>query len=124
VTVLVGSWEFEGPFTSLDELRCEPGIYAIFASVNDEYELMEMDEAESVREWLHTHDRYFFGNHSSLVKFSVAVYYCADLTPGLRQGLIDELIQEYQELPDSHQLFHNSPISPMSDATVCSAAAL
>lgn len=108
VTVLVGTWEFEGPFNALSELRREAGIYAVFASINDEYELLEIDESESVRDWLETHDRYFFGNYNSPVKFAVAVYYCSDLTPGLRQGLIDELLREYHDLP-AEQAFSTVP---------------
>jgi len=95
MTVLIGSWEFEGPFTQPMEFLHEPGIYAILSCTDNEYELLEIDESESVRATLEKHDRFPFGKSTSAVNVAAAVYYCADLTSSLREGLIEEVLKEF-----------------------------
>ena len=95
MTVLIGSWEFEGPFTQSRDLLHEPGIYAILSCTDNEYELLEIDETESVRATLEKHDRYPLGKPTSATNVAAAVYYCADLTAALREGLIEEVLKEF-----------------------------
>ncbi len=93
MTVLIGSWEFEGPFTQAKEILHEPGIYAILSCTESEYELLEIDESESVRATLERHDRFSIGKTEG--SLAAAVYYCADLTAALREGLIEEVLREF-----------------------------
>jgi hypothetical protein len=95
MTVLIGSWEFEGPFTQAKEILHEPGIYAILTCTDSEYELLEIDESESVRATLERHDRFPLGKPESATNVAAAVYYCADLTTALREGLIEEVLREF-----------------------------
>jgi hypothetical protein len=50
MSIIIGSLEFEGPFEQITELRKEPGLYALFCEVNQEYELLELAESECVRD--------------------------------------------------------------------------
>jgi len=97
MTVSIGSWEFEGPFGNLDELRDEPGLVAILTGRNDEYELIEMEESESVKTFIDSHGKYNFRGENSDEDLAVAVYYCSDLTASLRIGLIEEVMKELDE---------------------------
>lgn len=94
MSVLIGSWEFEGPFNELADLRSEPGIVAMLSRTNDELELIEIEESESVKDYLETKNPGFKRNAGDC-GFATAVYYCADLNATLRQGLVDKLIQEF-----------------------------
>jgi hypothetical protein len=92
MTVLIGTWEFEGPFSTKNELRAEAAIYAVLTSENDEYELVELNEADDVQ---HT----FQVLHEMTPEdraVSFAVYYCSDLTEGLREGLVDIILKEFE----------------------------
>jgi len=96
MSVLIGSWEFEGPFSETHKLRAEPGIVAVLARNNNELELVEMDQSESVRDFVKNKVKVRFDsflNHG----FATAVYYCSDLNSTLRQGLVDKLMKEFDD---------------------------
>jgi hypothetical protein len=98
MTVLIGSWEFEGPFESADELRNEAGLYAILTNGDKEIELVELNESSQVRASV----KQLFDATPGSENFTTAVYYCSDLTTALRQGLIDEVLKEF-EVPDDFE---------------------
>jgi len=95
MTVMIGSWEFEGPFTKAKDILHEPGIFAVLSCTNNEYELLEINESESVRATLEKHDRFPIGRPDCASNVAAAVYYCADLTTALREGLIEEVLKEF-----------------------------
>lgn len=97
MTVLIGSWEFEGPFVDTTQLRKEPGICAVLTAVDGEYELVEMEESESVRTFFEQHKNYILNGEGET---AAVVYYCEDLTSALRQGLIDEVMKELESLSE------------------------
>jgi hypothetical protein len=94
MTVLIGSWEFEGPFSGSDELRDEPGLVAILVGAHNEYELLEMEESDSVKKFVDAYDKF---QVDGVTDVAVVVYYCSDLTSSLRAGLIDEVMKELEE---------------------------
>lgn len=111
MTVLIGSWEFEGPFNQSNELRSEPGLLAILHVDNDNMELVEIEETDSVRKFIEKHDKYHFSHRMPTDKFAVAVYYCSDLTSSLRQGLIDEVLKEFDQATEDDWVPHPAPLS-------------
>jgi hypothetical protein len=96
MSVLIGSWEFEGPYNELAELRSEPGIVALLANTNDELELIGIEESESVKDYLEKKKKNGLGRKNTSHSFATAVYYCSDLNATLRQGLVDKLIKEFE----------------------------
>lgn len=111
MTVLIGSWEFEGPFNKTDELRAEPGLCAILHTEKENIELVDMEETESVRKFMEKHQKYHFSDRMPTDNFSVAVYYCSDLTSSLRQGLIDEVMKEFDHVAEDEWVAHPAPIA-------------
>ncbi|MBX9772659.1 MAG: hypothetical protein K2X29_14875 [Candidatus Obscuribacterales bacterium] len=55
MTILVGALEFEGPLADLDCLSDTAGIYVVLCENAGEFDLIEMGEADYVREHLQTH---------------------------------------------------------------------
>jgi hypothetical protein len=92
MTVLIGTWEFEGPFSKNYEIRDEPAIYAVLASENDEYELVELNETDNVKQTFKTLHEMTPEDRA----LSIAVYYCSDLTDNLREGLVDIILKEFE----------------------------
>lgn len=111
MTVLIGSWEFEGPFSQSNELRAEPGLCAILHNDNGNMELVEIEETDSVKKFISKHSKYHFSDRMPTDKFAVAVYYCSDLTSSLRQGLIDEVLKEFDQSLEEAWIEHPAPLS-------------
>jgi|LakMenEpi03Aug12_release.lakeMendotaPanAssembly.Ray.scaffolds.fasta_scaffold403976_2 hypothetical protein len=113
MTVLIGSWEFEGPFDKSNELRAEPGLCAILHTASDNLELVEIEETDSVRKFIERHKTYHFSDRMPAHKFAVAVYYCSDLTSSLRAGLIDEVLKEFDKqcAIEEQWIAHPAPLS-------------
>jgi hypothetical protein len=96
MSILIGSWEFEGPYNEIGDLRAEPGIVALLTLGGDELELIAIEESESVKDYLQQKkDREM--RLRGDCGFATAVYYCSDLNATLRQGLVDKLMKEFGE---------------------------
>src|SRR5262249_22730461 len=79
MSIHIGSWEFQGPFTKTMDLLHEPGIYAILSGMEDQIELLEIDETESIRASIEHHPWYQLPRYGSGGPLAVAVYYCPPL---------------------------------------------
>lgn len=118
MTVLIGSWEFEGPFISPRDLKNEPGLYAVLAGKGNNVELVTLDESRSVR----TAVQDLLEMTPGTMPFTTAVYYCSDLTTSLRQGLIDEVLKEFDIQDDfedsvripTHHIEHTALLSAIN----------
>ncbi len=99
--VLIGSWEFEGPYSQINDLRSEPGIVALLAREQNELELVHMDESESVKEYMQTQDNTGLNFDPKYDGVETAVYYCSDLNATLRQGLINKLMKEFDDIEET-----------------------
>jgi hypothetical protein len=49
MTILIGKYEFDGPYKSVAELQEKPGLFAILHCVHEEYELIHLAEAVNVK---------------------------------------------------------------------------
>ena len=95
MSVLIGSWEFEGPYNEFADLRSEPGIIALLSGTNDDMELIAIEESDSVKDHLERKKLNGQARKGSINPFATAVYYCSDLNATLRQGLVDKLVKEF-----------------------------
>ena len=50
MSILIGKYEFDGPYDSVAELQEKPGIYAVLHCENDEYELVHVAQASNIRD--------------------------------------------------------------------------
>jgi hypothetical protein len=94
MSILIGSWEFEGPYSEITDLRAEPGIVALLTSGGDDLELIAIEESESVKDYL-LQKKNGSVRRQGDCGFATAVYYCSDLNATLRQGLVDKLMKEF-----------------------------
>jgi hypothetical protein len=101
MSIYIGKLEFEGTFSGLEQIECDPGLYALLLRENDDYQLLEVGENESVKECL---VKRLQGELSSLLEgrdFEIAVYYTDDLPVGERQQLRQEIVAEFEEEVDA-----------------------
>jgi hypothetical protein len=50
MTILIGKYEFDGPFKGVSELEEKPGLFAILHCEQEEYELIHLAESDNVKE--------------------------------------------------------------------------
>ena len=55
--ILIGKYNFEGPYTSIKKLKNKSGIYAIHTLTDDGFELIDIGEAAMIKERVHSHER-------------------------------------------------------------------
>lgn len=94
MSIAVGSYTFEGPYTHLASLRDQPGIYAILCQRNGQYLVVDVGQTQAVRQRIETHDRKscWSRNCGSGVLAAAVLY-----TPGLSEDArrrIEEGIRE------------------------------
>lgn len=94
--ILIGALEFDGPQEDFDMLSDEPGIYAFLSENAGEFELVELGEADSLREHIQGHaDRLTWLENGMQV--SVAVHYTSDLDARERIEILQDLEREFAE---------------------------
>lgn len=92
MSVLIGQYEFEGPFNSVNELKYRPGLYAILHYEDEEYTLIQMGQAESIRDCIELYPpSYSLCTGSTLV---VALYTSTGRSKQ-RRTMIDEILVEF-----------------------------
>lgn len=101
MSILVGKLEFEGPYDNPELIRDEPGIFGIVCEVEDELELIELDEMESLRDCLisdeHVSNLRFY-EETCHGKLSAIIHYTSDLTSKERREVRDSLLLELESL--------------------------
>lgn len=95
MSILIGEVEFEGPYFDFHNLNRQPGIYAVLSTENDdEVELLELDEADDVKEHSHKQRQFWQENVGGVL--SIAVYYTPGLLVKERKAIKDTLLAEYE----------------------------
>ena len=95
MTVYIGLFEFEGPNLSPPDLQDEPGVYAILHCFQEEYELVETGEHDSLRDWAQSIDFEKMRSQCSGT-LSLAAYY-TDLPQAARQAIVESILKEFDE---------------------------
>lgn len=50
MTILIGKYEFDGPFHRVDDLEEKQGLYVVLQYKDEEYELIHVAQADNIRE--------------------------------------------------------------------------
>ncbi|MBX9686315.1 MAG: hypothetical protein K2X27_06405 [Candidatus Obscuribacterales bacterium] len=99
MSVLIGAFEFEGPYEDVLHLKEEPGLYAILCESKGEFELVELDETNSLRNCFDS-DEYTsnmrFWQENSHGKLLAAVHYTPELTRQERFEMKNRLLLDFE----------------------------
>lgn len=91
--IIIGALEFDGPFFDTELLLAQPGLVAVLCEAAEEFELIELNVAEDVREYIVSHPDRRNWQENRLV-LSLAVHYAPDLTSAERAQIKDTLERE------------------------------
>jgi hypothetical protein len=99
MSILIGAYEFDGPFYHANKFEDRAGVYAILHQQDDLYELIDIAHSESVCASLN--NQIVADLHSTYPEpILMAVCYTPDLRHGERQAIADSIVRELDEVEE------------------------
>lgn len=98
MSILIASWDFEGPFDHPSQFKDDPGVYALLCETDGEYELIDMRESRSVKDCITFDEEHIFAQETCNGKLVIAVYYTGDLTGSQRLEMKKQIESEFDML--------------------------
>ncbi|MBX9667323.1 MAG: hypothetical protein K2X93_06875 [Candidatus Obscuribacterales bacterium] len=97
MTILIGKFEFDGPFSVVDDLEERPGLYAVLHYEHGEYELIHVSQADNIKNTIEV-------SPSAYSQLGGAVLIAACYTSGCgsreRNAMIEEIQAEFDNQQD------------------------
>lgn len=87
----IQNYNFDGPYTSTNELKNIPGVYVILSQLGSDYSPIDVGESEYIKSRIENHDRKDCWNRNSLGSLCVSVHYTSHLTEVKRREIESEI---------------------------------
>ena len=96
MSIKIGGYDFEGPFTDTSKLRYEQGVYSILDQRADgKYYVVDVGESEDVRTRIENHDRSDCWKRNQRGTLTVAVLYTPGMSGDRRRAIESALREQY-----------------------------
>lgn len=95
MSIQIGKYSFEGPYTSTGSLRDNAGVYVILCHSGEKYRPIDVGESETVRSRVENHDRKSCWNRNCNSTLAVAVVYTPDKDEAGRRKIEQEIRNLY-----------------------------
>lgn len=95
MSITIGKYQFDGPFSSTAFLEDRSGVYAIINRRNSGNHLVDVGESATVRSRVETHERQNCWQRHCQGKPGVAVYYTPHLQQAGRREIEQEIRHQY-----------------------------
>lgn len=102
MSILIGRYEFEGPFSRLESIKNIPGVYAVLSYNNGTYDLLDIDQAEGLRTAIEDHRSYDYWIRNCSGVVSALMHYTPQSGLHQRQEIVHEILQEFHGNFDNH----------------------
>ena len=93
MSILIGKYEFDGPFNSVADLEEKPGLCAVLHCDGQEYELIHVSESHNIKDRIEI-------SHSTFAPTSGSVLLAACYTPHSRSQerrmMVEDILNEYE----------------------------
>ncbi|VAX07676.1 hypothetical protein MNBD_GAMMA26-1407 [hydrothermal vent metagenome] len=78
MSIKIGNYNFEGPFTSVNQLKKQSGVYVVLGrnSSAERWNVLDVGESENVHDRVENHDRADCWKKQGYSSIAVAAYYC------------------------------------------------
>jgi hypothetical protein len=93
--ILIGRYNFAGPYGSVSGLEDRSGVYVILADNGSGYNVVDVGESATVKSRVETHDRAECWRLHATGRLSVAALYTPGLQQASRCAIERELRQQY-----------------------------
>jgi hypothetical protein len=94
MSIKLGKYQFEGPYTSVNSLDDRSGVYAILC-YNGQYRVIDIGESAEVKTRVTNHDRQGCWTRNCTSTLAYAVYYTSYLQQSGRMAIEQELRKLY-----------------------------
>jgi hypothetical protein len=99
LSIKIGSYEFEGPYFSIEQLKDQPGVYAILCPEEGRFSIIDVSEASNVKSMAMSSGKTRCWQNNSRGTFLFSAYY----TPTLHaRAEIERAIREQYNPPCNH----------------------
>lgn len=96
MSIKIGGFDFEGPYTDASKLRYEQGVYCILDHRSDgKYFVVDVGESEDVRTRVENHDRGDCWKRNQQGTLTVAVLYTPGMSGDRRRAIESALRDQY-----------------------------
>ena len=96
MSIKIGGYDFEGPFTDTFKLRYEQGVYSILDQrAGGQYFVVDIGESEDVRTRIENHDRGDCWKRNQRGTLTVAVLYTPGMSGDRRRAIESALRAQY-----------------------------
>ena len=106
MSILIGDYEFEGPYKALGDLKELSGVYAILHLDCDDYKLVHLAQAENIRERIVVSPT--LSSERDNTTF-VAALYTPRSSGRERSKIVDQILLQFPEPDFRSQTSTNSP---------------
>ena len=98
-TILIGKYEFCGPFAAPEEIEERPGVFAVLCYHDNCYELLDLGYGENLRQGLLDHPDQGDWHNMCAGTLLAAVFYGDEMDGDQAQILIDSIERELSDAP-------------------------
>lgn len=95
MTITIGDYTFEGPYTNTSSLKDNSGVYAIHCNRDENYYLIDVGESSTVKSRVDNHDRADCWKNNCSGTLTVSVLYTPNKQQGGRMEIEQELRNQY-----------------------------
>lgn len=95
MTITIGRYTFEGPYTNTNSLRDNSGVYAIHCHYNNAYYLVDVGESATVRTRIDNHDRKDCWTRNCKGVLTVSVLYTTGQQQAGRMAIEQEIRNQF-----------------------------
>ncbi|MBX9691265.1 MAG: hypothetical protein K2Z81_02705 [Cyanobacteria bacterium] len=93
--ILIGKYEFDGPYSTVADLQEKPGLYVVLHYERDEYELIHVSQADNIRASIEV-------SPSAYTQTRGSIFFAAHYTSGCgtrdRGEMVEEIHFEFDAL--------------------------
>jgi hypothetical protein len=90
MTILIGKYEFDGPFQKIEDLEEQQGVYVVLHYEDEDFELMRVAHADNIREHLA-----LLPAECSRGKVLLAALYTPECGPSERSTMVQDIESEF-----------------------------
>ncbi len=94
MTILLGRYEFDGPYKTTSDLNEMPGLYVVLHCADDEYELIHVAESHNIKESIEFTSRSERASGSSVM---IAALYTPHSKARERRIMVEEILSEFND---------------------------
>jgi hypothetical protein len=94
MSILIGKYEFDGPFNSVADLEEKSGLYAVLHCDGEDYELIHVSEADNIKERIETSQSAYTTYVGSVL---LAACYAPLSRSRERKMMVEDILREFDD---------------------------